>query len=79
MEGLIDLDLAADQPVQYPQSKLICQTTTLKKRLLGLRLPLREVKFNKIFLQRQLWLLVLLPSKVELLLLQLSLYPHFRS
>lgn len=71
MEGLIDIDLAAEQPVQYLQSKLMYQKKTFKKKLAELRLPLGEAKFNQRFLQLWLWLLVLLSAQVDLLLLQL--------
>jgi len=70
MQGLIDIYLAAAQPVQYVRSNLIHQKKTFKKGLVGLRLPLGEVKFNQTFLQLWLWLLVLLPAQTDLLLLQ---------
>lgn len=71
MEGLIYIDLAAEQPIQYLQSKLMYQkkkkNPNFKKTLVGLKIPLGEVKFNQTFLQLQLWLLVFLPAQVELM------------
>lgn len=55
--GLIDIDQAGEQPVQYLQSNLTYQK--------------KPSKFNQTFLQLLLWLLVFLPAQVDLLLLQL--------